>query len=99
MTTLTNKLNLITLNEYPKIKIGDEVYYREKEGDIAPFLYKAKVIGACSTKERTLYYTIRCAAMPDPENDYEDADTYFTTTFAYTDCILKNTGCKLFKAA
>lgn len=96
---MTDNLYLITLNEFPKIRIGDEVFYREKEGEIAPFLYKARVIGKCSTNEGTRYYTLRCAAMLDPENDYEDADRYFTTTFAYTDCILRNTGCKLFKAA
>ena len=103
MTNLTdftnNKLNQITLNEFLKIQIGDEVYYREKEGEIAPFLYKARVTGKKTEKEGTLFITLRCAAMINPENDYEDADRYFTTTFAYTDCILRNTGCKLFKAA
>ena len=94
-----NKIKLITANDFSKIQLGDEVFYREKSGEISPFLYRAKVIGVRRTAGKPLYYTLRCAAMLDPENSYEEADRYFDTTFAYTDCIIGNTGCNLFKAA
>lgn len=74
---------MIRLNEQQvrNLKIGDKVAYKEKNGDLSVFLYKAKVIGKYSN-----FVLLSCAATKNPLLDYEDAERYFTTTYSYKDC-------------
>lgn len=68
-------------NQVKKLKVGDKVAYKERSGDLSPFLYKAKVVG-----KYKYFVLLRCAATKNPLLSYEEAERYFNTCFAYKDC-------------
>ena len=63
------------------LKVGDMVAYKERNGDLSMFLFKAKVIGIYKH-----FVLLSCAATKNPLKDYEDAGRYFNTCYAYKDC-------------
>jgi len=71
----------LNLEQVHKLKVGDMVAYRERSGELAHYLYKAKVTGIYPN-----FVLLSCAATKNPLIEYEDAERYFTTSFAYTDC-------------
>lgn len=74
---------MIRLNERQvrKLKVGDMVAYKERGGELSNFLYKAKVMGIYPN-----FILLSCAGTKNPLLEYEDAERYFNTTFAYKDC-------------
>lgn len=84
---------MITLNESQvrRLKVGDEVFYKERSGQLNPYLLRAKVIGKFQH-----FILLSVAANKDWKDSYESAKNYFNTSYCYNDGITFG-GYKLYK--
>lgn len=73
---------MILLNEKQirKLKVGDEVVYKERSGALNMYFYRAKVIGVYP-----YFVTLNVAANKNFNDAYEDAQNYFNTSVCYND--------------
>lgn len=75
---------MVVLNEEQvrKLKVGDDVIYKERAGLLSGHLFKAKVIG-----KYPRFVLLSCAASKYFNEAYEDSERYFNTCFNYDDCV------------
>lgn len=67
-------------NQVRRLKVGDDVIYKERNGSLNMYFYRAKVIGVYP-----YFVTLSVAANKDINDTYEDATNYFNTSYSYTD--------------
>lgn len=70
----------LTEAQVRRLKVGDDVIYKERSGVLNTHHYKAKVTGVYPN-----FILLSCAANLDPNDSYEDANNYFNTCFCYND--------------
>lgn len=79
-------------NEVMKLKVGNMVVYKERSGELAHFLYKAKVVGIYPR-----FILLSCGATTNPLKDYEDCERYFNASFNYIDAHKSHAGNALYE--
>ena len=84
-------MHRLTINEVMNLKPGDDVYYKEKQGELCPYLFKAVVL-----EHYPHFVRLMVAADKNPYHSYDEANGYFSTCFAYTDAVEKS-GYALYK--
>lgn len=72
----------LTEKEIRNLKIGEDVLYRERSGQLSTILLRARVI-----EKHGNFITLRCAANADIRDTYDKAKNYFNTSFCYNDGI------------
>lgn len=84
-------MKLLSVDQIMKLKVGDMVAYKERSGELAHFLYRAKVIGIYPR-----FILLSCAATRNPLKDYNDCDRFFNTCYSYADAHISFPGAVLF---
>jgi hypothetical protein len=85
-------MKVLSDRDIRNLNVGDKVIYKERNGDLSPFFYKAKVIA-----KYKYFLELSCAADQNPFNDYEDATRYFNTSYSYNDSCDTYSGYRLYK--
>lgn len=74
---------MIMLNERKarKLKVGDEVIYKERDGDLRELPLRARVLEVYPN-----HIELDVAATRNPFIPFEQVTSHFTTSFCFRDC-------------
>lgn len=84
-------MKLLNETDVQRLKVGDEVIYKETQGELASYHYRARVVAIYP-----YHIELSVAATNDPDDMYEDVGRYFMTSVSLYP---QNSSYRLYKAS